>query len=147
MQSDIQTRRFVIERKRRFNYLKDTLFISSIVLYLLNRWILKPVSLHHTTFFSSFLNDIICIPFCLPPVLLLTRIVKLRDNDEPPDIYELGFYVLLWSLIFEIICPAYGKVFNYTVSDPWDIVCYCVGALLGGFYWNFKIVAFRGRKR
>jgi len=98
------------------------------------------VAAGHTTFFSSYFNDLICIPFWLPIVLLLTRKVRLRNHDEPPDIYELGFYLLLWSAIFEVICPMQGAIFNYTVSDPWDVFCYSVGALIGGFYWNFRIV-------
>jgi hypothetical protein len=92
-----------------------------------------------TNFFGSYFNDLICIPFWLPIVLLVTKYIGFRGHDEPPDWLELGFYVLLWSIIFEYVCPVYGKYFNYPVADPWDIVCYAIGAVIAWFFWNFNI--------
>src|SRR3989339_427087 len=87
----------VFQRKTQFAYLRDTLFIIVVIIYFLNRFLIKPLTIHHTTFFASYLNDLICMPFWLPIVLFVTRKVRLRTHDEPPDIYELGFYLILWS--------------------------------------------------
>jgi hypothetical protein len=132
---------FSQRRKTKFNYLKDRLFLLAVFVYLLNRWIVKPLTIGKISFFSSYLNDIICFPFLLPIVLFLTRVVRLRKHNGPPDIYEMGFYFLLWSYVFEFIGPMYGSRFNNPVSDPWDVVCYALGGLVAGIYWNFRIFA------
>jgi hypothetical protein len=103
-----------------------------------NRFVVKPV-VWENGLFSSYFNDLICSPFWLPIVLLATKYAGFRDHDEPPDLLELGFYVLLWSIIFEYVCPSYGKHFNCTIADPWDIVCYAIGAVIAWFFWNFNI--------
>jgi len=126
-------------RKSKYKYLKDPLFLTSIILYFLNRYAVKPLTIGKISFFNCYLNDFICIPFWLPLVLFLTRKVGLRDHDEPPDFYELSFYLLLWSFVFEFVGPSYGRYFNYPVADPWDIVCYALGCLIAGIYWNFEI--------
>jgi hypothetical protein len=131
---------FTVIRKQRFEYLKDRLFLASVLLYLLNRFLFKPLAIGQTDFWSSYFNDLICIPFCLPFVLLLTRLVKFRNHNRPPDFFELSFYLLLWSYYFEFFAPSFGKYFNYPVFDPWDIVCYASGTIVAGLYWNFEFV-------
>jgi len=130
---------FLLKRKSKFNYLKDPLFLVTVGLYILSRYIIRPLTTGKINFFSSYFNDLICIPFCLPIVLFLTRALRLRSHDEPPDIYELCFYLLLWSFFFEYIAPMYGRYFNYPVGDPWDVVCYVAGGLIAGIYWNCQI--------
>ena len=127
-------------RRSKFRYMKDRLFLVSVGVYFLNRYAVKPLTIGKISFFHSYLNDLICIPFCLPIVLLLTRLVRLRDHDEPPDFYELSFYFLIWSFMFEFVGPLYGRYYNYPVADPWDIVCYAVGCVIAGVYWNFEVV-------
>lgn len=135
---------FLQRKKTQFGYMKDRLFWIAVFIYLLNRLILEPVMAGRTDFFSSYVNDIICFPFWLPIVLYLTRLVRLRRHDLPPDFFELCFYFLIWSYIFEFVGPMYGSRFNYHVSDPWDIVCYASGCLFAGLYWNFRLFpAFR----
>ena len=130
---------FLTKRKSRFKYLRDPLFQVAVVLYFLNRYIIKPLTIGKIDFFNCYFNNLICIPFCLPIVLFLTRVVRLRSHDEPPDFYELCFYILMWSFFFEYIGPKYGKYLNYPVADPWDVVFYVVGGLITGIYWNFEI--------
>jgi len=122
-----------------FKYLKDRLFWVCVGLYFLNRFVVKPIMVGKTNFFSSYFNDLLCIPFWLPIVLLVTKYAGFRSHNEPPDLLELGFYVFLWSIVFEYVAPAYGKYFNYPVADPWDIVCYATGAMIAWFFWNFNI--------
>lgn len=122
-----------------FHYWRDPLFVLCVIVYFLNRWIIKPITLGKVWFFHDYFNDLICLPFWLPIVLLVTRKIRLRDHDGPPSGYEIGFYLFLWSFMFEFFGPYYGRFFHYPVSDPWDIVCYAAGGLLAGVYWNFGI--------
>jgi hypothetical protein len=124
-------------RKAEFRYTGDGLFMVAVVLYLLNRFLLKPACAAHTGFFQSYFNDLLCVPFWLPLVLLLTRRIGFRDHDRPPDLWEIGFYLTIWSIVFELLCPLRAELFHDTVADPWDVVCYAAGALLGGLHWNF----------
>ena len=137
----IDVRDFGVFKRRtsKFGYLKDHLFLITVSIYFLNRYIVKPLTVGRISFFHSYLNDLICIPFWLPIVLFLTRLVRLRDHDEPPDFYELSFYLLIWSVMFEVVGPLYGKYYNYPVADPWDVVCYALGCVIAGIYWNFEM--------
>lgn len=126
-------------RESKYKYIKDPLFIACVVVYFVNRFFIKPLTIGKISFFNSYVNDLICFPFWLPIVLFLTRKVRLRGHDDPPDFYELLFYLLLWSFFFEFLGPAFGQHFNYPVADPWDIVCYAVGCLIAGIYWNYEI--------
>lgn len=134
---------FLGKRKSKFYYLKDHLFLVTVALYILNRYIVKPLTIGKISFFHCYFNNLICIPFCLPIVLFLTRAVRLRRHDEPPDVYEMCFYLLMWSFFFEYIAPKFDRYFNYPVGDPWDVIFYCLGGLIAGIYWNFEIGKFR----
>lgn len=85
----------------------------------------------------------ICVPFWLPIVLFITRAVRLRSHDNPPDFYEISFYLLMWSFVFEHVGPSYGRYLNYPVADPWDIFYYAIGAVIGGIYWNVEVKRIR----
>jgi len=106
----------IVTRKHSFAYIKDPIFHFSITIYLFNRFLLKPFMPVLSNFWHNYLNDLICIPFCLPIVLWITRKTGLRTHDDPPDIYELCFYFLIWSFMFERVGPVYGKYFNNPVG-------------------------------
>lgn len=65
--------------------------------------------------------------------------IRLRDHDDPPNFYELLFFLLLWSYCFEYVGPLCGKYLNNPVADPWDVVCYATGCIIAGIYWNYEI--------
>ncbi len=134
---EIKNLRF-LKRRSKFRYLRDPLFLLSVAIYFLNRYLLKSFAGDEISFFKCYLNDLICIPFWLPLVLFVTRVVRLREDDNPPDFYEVSFYLLMWSFVFEYVGPSYGKYFNYPVADPWDIFFYAIGAIVGGVYWNVE---------
>jgi hypothetical protein len=146
MKSDFSVRRVVINgmallkrREGRFMYLRDRLFLACVGLYFLNRYVLKPLTTGKIGFFHSYLNDLICIPFLLPIVLFLTRAVRLRNHDRPPDFYEVCFYLILWSFCFEVVGPLHGQYLNFPIADVWDVVCYAFGAVVASIYWNFEL--------
>jgi hypothetical protein len=130
---------FLKRRRFRYKYLKDPLFLVCVAIYFANRFIVEPLTIGRVNFFHCYVNDLICFPFWLPIILFLTRAVGLRGHDDAPDFYELSFYLLLWSYCFEFLGPLYGKYFNYPVADPWDVVCYTLGSMIAGIYWNYEI--------
>jgi hypothetical protein len=116
---------------KRFRYLADGLFLVSCSLYALNRWIVKPRV--HSLFLRSHFDDLLLIPCALPPLLLMQRRLRLRTNDDIPAMGEIGLYLVVWSILFEIIGP---HIMRHVTGDPWDIVSYACGAVLAGLWWH-----------
>ncbi len=120
---------------RRFRYCLDPVFLGAAALYLLNRFALKPLEGPHGGFFHSYGNDLLCIPFCLPPCLWAYRRLGVRDHDRMPTRFELAAHVVVWSVYFEAVAP-HLRAFSWTVGDPWDAVSYAVGAAVAGVFWG-----------
>lgn len=114
-----------------FRYLRDPLFLVSCALYALNRWVLKPRI--HSAFLHDHFNDLLLMPCALPPLLLMQRWLKLRLHDQPPTPGEIALYVVVWSILFEVIGP---HIMPWTVGDPWDAVAYAVGGVFAGLWWR-----------
>lgn len=113
-----------------FRYLADPLCLVAWFLYALNRGVVLP----HVSagFFRGQFNDCLLVPAALPPVLWLQRRLGLRPHDQPPLGPEIGFHLLVWSVLFEVVGP---KVLAVT-GDPWDVAAYCGGGLLAWWWWN-----------
>lgn len=113
----------------RFLYWRDPLFVICSVFYCLNRWAIKPHV--HSPFFRGQFNDLLLIPCAPPLVLWLQRLLRVRENDGPPTFSEIGFHIVIWSVIFEVIGPRVMRV----TGDPRDILAYSVGGMLSGIWW------------
>jgi hypothetical protein len=120
----------------KFRYLRDPLFQFCIVVYFVNRWVLKHV--WDSSFFHSYLNDLICIPFWVPIMLYAERKVGLRDTDGPPEAHEILIPLVLWSWVFEIVLPANPFFARYSVADHRDVMCYSLGAFLAAVFWRWR---------
>ena len=114
-----------------FGYLRDKLFLLACSLYALNRWGLKPRV--HSAFLHDHFNDVLLIPCALPVLLLLQRLLKLREHDLPPTPGEIALYLVVWSILFEVIGP---RIMPHAVGDPWDVVSYFAGGILAGVWWH-----------
>ncbi|RYG69304.1 hypothetical protein EON80_10040 [bacterium] len=117
-----------------FKYLRDPLFLLCLSLYFVNRWILKP--LFPGGFFHNSLNDLICIPFWVPIQLWAMRQTRLRDNDDPPQCYEILIPVVVWSVVFEMVVPKTATFQRLSHADPADILAYVAGAVLASLWWR-----------
>ena len=118
---------------KRFGYLRDPLFLCGCAAYVLNRFVLKPhfsAALLHNWF-----NDALLIPCALPPLLLAHRWLGLRKHDAPPSALEVTAHVVGWSVLFEWAGPHFMRG---TTGDPWDVVAYCVGALVALICWSWQ---------
>lgn len=120
----------------KFLYIRDPLFISCLIMYWLNRWVLKPLTtggIFHTS-----LNDLMCIQFWVPLMLWGMRRFGLRSDDRPPQWYGILIPLVWWSFIFEWWIPRSAPFRGLTVSDPYDIVSYAVGALVAALFWHWR---------
>lgn len=126
---------------RGFLYVRDPVFLTALALYLLNRFLFKPMEGPHGGFFHSYVNDLLCIPFCLPPCLRAYRAIGVRTHDQVPTRFEMLTHLIVWSLTFEVFAPRVGGIYAWTVGDPLDVVAYAIGAAIVGAIWG----AFRTR--
>lgn len=115
-----------------FRYLSDRLFQISCLLYAGNRWILKPQI--HNSFVHDHLNDLLLIPCALPPLLLLQRLIFLRQHDQPPTLSEVLLHLVVWSILFEALGP---YVMRGVVGDFGDVVAYVIGGMLALAWWHW----------
>jgi hypothetical protein len=117
----------------KFRYLLDPLFLVCVGVYVLNRCVLEVW--WPGTFFGSYVNDLICIPFCVPVMIGLLKVLGLRPGDAPPQIYEIIIPLNLWSLAFEVWLPRMAAVGDRFTADPLDVLFYVVGAIIAGAVW------------
>jgi hypothetical protein len=120
---------------RRFRYYFDPVPLTALAIYFANRWLFKPLCGAAFPFLRDYLNDVLCIPLFLPPVLLIHRLLRIRLHDRPPTAFELLFHLAVWSVCFEVVAPALPQFFR-TTADPLDVAAYAVGAGLAGLIWG-----------
>ena len=120
----------------RFLYLRDPLFLATLIVYVVNREVLKPQL--GWTFCTDYLNDCICIPFLVPVMLWLARAMRLRRTDEAPLAHEILIPLIVWSMAFEVVLPVLPEFRGIAVADPMDVACYCLGAMLGAVFWRHR---------
>jgi len=115
---------------RSFRYLRDELFIVSVLAYAINRWLVKPHV--HSAFLRGQFNDALLIPCALPVLLLIQRRLGLRTHDQPPTPGEISLNLVVWSLLFEVV----GPHIMHVTGDPLDVIAYAVGAVVAALWWN-----------
>ena len=118
----------------KFRYLFDPLFISCLGLYIFNRVVME--AWFPRSFFTDHLNDLICIPFCVPIMLFILRVAHLRPDDAPPRSHENIIPLILWSAIFEIWLPRMEIFKGLATADHRDIFYYALGALIAAVWWR-----------
>ena len=121
---------------RRFGYYADPVCIASLLIYPLNRFVLKP---HHIGgwFTHGYLNDVICLPLFLPMILFVQRVIGLRRHDGYPRGWEIVQHWAIFSVVFEVVLPRMGPAFD-TTADPWDVVAYAAGGAVAGAWWRWR---------
>jgi hypothetical protein len=119
----------------RFRYLRDPLFLACVLVYFINRFVLK--SVWETGFVHEGLNDLICIPFWVPVMLWAERRLGLRRDDRPPGAIEVIIPLIVWSWLFEMVLPRTELFGRYCVADHRDVLYYAAGALGAAIFWRW----------
>jgi hypothetical protein len=118
-----------------FTYLRDPLFLVCFVAYWVHRWLAAYGM--STPLLRGHLNDLICIPFWVPIMLWISRRLRLRRHDSPPDAVEIILPLLIFSALFEVVIPAQRAWRVPTYADPYDVLSYCIGALASAAFWRW----------
>jgi hypothetical protein len=117
-----------------FRYIRDPLFVICTLLYVANRWLVKPRLAVNEVFFRGYLNDLLLIPCALPPMLLLHRYLSLRSHDSFPTRAEVILHLVVWSVYCEWIGP---MIQHKGVSDLVDVLAYWIGGIGSWVVWNW----------
>lgn len=75
--------------------------------------------------FSGYFTDVLFVPTMCSFALIFTRIFK-KDTSIQMEWYWIGIITMGISFYFEYYLPFQPG--NTYVSDPFDVVCYFVGA-------------------
>lgn len=126
---------------RPFRYLADPVCISSLILYPINRFYLKP---HHIGgwFTHGYLNDVLCLPLFVPMILYAQYVIGLRKHAAYPSAWEIFQNWLAFIFIFQVVIVRFPKTF-IAAGDPWDILAYAAGGIIAGVYWSLAARRFR----
>ncbi len=129
-QANVQT----VPDYRPFRYIDDPVCITMMVIYVLNRFVLKP---HHVGgwFVHGYLNDVICLPLFVPIILRLQSVLGIRRHDLPPTLFEVIQNWLVFTVLYQLVLPRFPLF--VTAGDPWDSLAYISGGLAAYYYWNF----------
>ena len=118
----------------RFRYLADPVFMASLIVYAVNRYVLKPRHIGGW-FTHGYLNDVLCLPMFVPVILYIQRIIGLRKHDADPRVWEIAQQFIIFTIMFQVIIPRFPRTFN-SAGDPYDIIAYFAGGVLAGAYWK-----------
>jgi hypothetical protein len=78
---------------------------------------------------------VLCLPLFLPASLYLQRLCRVRRHDGPPRLWEVLQHWVVFSVVFELMIPAFPRFFRST-ADPWDAVAYLAGGTAGWLVWS-----------
>jgi hypothetical protein len=98
-------------------------FLVSLLLFLSHQWAMR-IGFSHP-FADAYLDDLLCMPICLFPVLSGFRFF-LGPGYRFPAAYLLGVWAF-FSLYFEVVLPRLNGSFT---ADPADMVCYGISMIM-----------------
>ena len=117
-----------------FRYLRDPLFLACVAVYGLNRFWLR--GLFPQSFCTSYLNDLLCIGFWVPPLVWGLHKLRLRVTEGPPTGAEVVIPLLIWAVVFELLLPRLPFFERRVTADYRDIFFYALGGLLASCCWR-----------
>jgi len=118
---------------KKSKYLLDPLFLFSLTIYAMNKFLFLKYDLWNYKFCTDYLNDLLLVPVVIPIVLFFPKVLKLRDFYSPPTFLEIIVPLAIWSIAFELVGPFF---FGKGTSDPSDVLAYCLGGLISWLIWN-----------
>lgn len=82
-------------------------------------------------FLHTYLEDLVAIPLILKTALIIVQAAAGRKRIIEISLSEILIITGLFSVYYELLLPALNDQFY---SDPWDVICYYIGAL---FFMRF----------
>lgn len=122
--------------QRPFGHLADPLFLVCLIIWVTGRG-LKEFNLS-PDLVRSYLNDLICVPFWVPVITHFLSVTGFRSHTDRPKAWELVMTLFAFSVVFEFVFPVLPAFRGLAVSDPHDIICYCLGALVANEFWHHR---------
>ena len=119
---------------RRYRYLADPACILSLILYAINRHLLKPNHIGGW-FTHGYLNDVLCLPLFVPMILYVQHVIGLRKHFGFPRFWEIIQAWVAFAIVFQVVIPRFPKMF-IAAGDPYDLLAYAAGGVGGGIYWS-----------
>lgn len=77
-------------------------------------------------FLHTYLEDLVAIPLILKTALIIVQTVVGRKSRIEISVSKTLIITGLFSVYYELLLPAFNDQFY---SDPWDVICYFIGAL------------------
>jgi hypothetical protein len=119
---------------RPFRYIDDPICVGCMMIYVLNRWVLKP---HHIGgwLVHDYLNDILCLPIFVPIILRLQSALHIRRHHLPPTFFETMHNWAIFSVLYYFVFPRLPAFSS--VADPMNSVAYLLGGIAAYVCWQF----------
>jgi len=114
----------------------DSVFGIGCAIYLLNRWVLVPLT--GNPFLINWLGDLLLVPCALPLQVAIYHALGLRRRSCPPTGFEILAHVAFWSVLFEVVGP---RVLAGATGDPLDVAAYAAGGAAAHLWWRRKLPA------
>ena len=115
---------------RTYAFYEDAAFWVGSAAYGLNRWMVRPHV--NSAFLRGHANDLWLIPCALPLVVWVHDRMGWRKAG-PPTAGEVVAHLIGWSLLLEWVGPLVRRA---STGDPWDVVCYAIGAIAAWLWWH-----------
>jgi hypothetical protein len=109
--------------------LKHPIFIIASLLFLGNYSL--EIAGYSIPGVHAYMDDLLCLPVVL--TLVLSVFQKLRSPSFTFQASHIIFAALYFAFAFEWLLPKYSPAY---VSDPWDVLCYSLGALVFYVFQN-----------
>ena len=105
-----------------------------LILYLLHYAFRTFSDDYKTTFLRNYSGDFLALIVCVPLFTNIQILFGVRKSEKI-KLKEIIFFFILFSLLFEIICP---YILNKMTSDIFDVVFYALGGTILYFSQNIK---------
>jgi hypothetical protein len=89
-----------------------------------------------SSFLRFWFNDLLLVPCAVPVVFWLFRLLHLRENDDPPALFDLAWILIVWSILFEWLGP---KITTRATGDWRDVLMYWSGGMFAWLFWRGRI--------
>lgn len=116
--------------------MSDPLFVSSIMIYSINKTCPVYSPLWNSSLIPFYLNDLLLIPVMAPLLLYFLIIINFRKGDIIPSGKEIVVLLVVWSIMFEFVGP---YALEKGTADVIDIISYSLGGFMSWVFWNKKI--------